>query len=303
MTALFYTTLTFLSKYLGAWFFSLISRGIATGYFLLSHGRRRAGRDFYAALFPGKGRFYHYVCTLKQFQNFTYVFLDRFILRDTGDIPFTFKGLDHLTFAMNQGNGAILLMSHMGNWEVAAHLLKHSLPDLRLLLYMGIRQKEEIEAIQKQNISEDGITVMGISEEGGSPFDIVEGIQFLRQGGVVSMAGDILWRSDQRSVTASFLGRKVRLPEAPYTLSLVSGAPIIVFFAFRTGDRRYQFTALPPIRLSPATRKHRAESIRSAAQAYADHLETALREHPFEWYHFHAFLEPSDVSYSLLSRK
>ena len=291
MTALFYNTLTFLSKHLGTWFFSFISRGVATGYFICSHKRRKAGRDFYAALFPGKSQFYHYSCTLKQFQNFTYVFLDRFILRDTGDINYSFDGLEHLISSVKENSGAILLMSHMGNWEVAAHLLKRSLPDLRLLLYMGIRQKEEIEAIQKQNISEDGITVMGISEDGGSPFDIVEGIRFLRQGGVVSMAGDILWRSEQRNVTVTFLGRKVRLPEAPYILSLVSGAPVIVFFAFRTGDRNYQFTALPPIHLSPPTREDRPESIRSAAQAYADHLQTALLEHPFEWYHFNEFIE------------
>lgn len=290
MTAFFYTTLTFLSKYLGTWFFSIVSRVVATGYFLCSHGRRRAGRDFYAALFPDKSRFYHYGCALKQFQNFTYVFLDRFILRDTGDITYTFDGLAHLTSAVKENNGAILLMSHMGNWEVAAHLLKRSLPDLRLLLYMGIRQKEEIEAIQKQNISEDGITVMGVPEDGGSPFDIVEGIRFLRQGGVVSMAGDILWRNEQRSVAVTFLGRRARLPEAPYILSLVSGAPIIVFFAFRTGNRRYQFTALPPIRLSPPTRAHRPESIRSAAQAYADYMQDALKQHPFEWYHFDRFL-------------
>jgi predicted LPLAT superfamily acyltransferase len=291
MTAFFYNTLTFLSRYFGTWFFSLVARGVATGYFICSHERRRAGRDFYAALFPVKSRFHHYLCTLKQFQNFTYVFLDRFILRDTGDITYTFNGLEYLTSAIKEKTGAILLMSHMGNWELAAHLLKRSLPDLRLLLYMGIRQKEEIEAIQKKNIGEDGITVIGISEDGGSPFDIVEGIRFLRQGGVVSMAGDILWRNGQRSVAVTFLERKARLPEAPYILSLVSGAPVIVFFAFRTADRNYQFTALPPIRLSPPTRDHRPESIRSAAQAYADHLQTALLEHPFEWYHFNEFLE------------
>ena len=50
-------------------------------------------------------------------------------------------------------------------------------------------------------------------------------------------------------------------------------------------------TALPPIRLSPSTRDHRPDSIRSAAQAYADHLQTALLGHPFEWYHFNKFLE------------
>ena len=45
------------------------------------------------------------------------------------------------------------------------------------------------------------------------------------------MAGDVVWRPDQRVVPARFLGHTVQLPEAPFMLALVSGAPLYVFFA------------------------------------------------------------------------
>ncbi len=289
MTALFYKTLTVLSKYLGTWFFALIARGIATGYFLFSSRRRAAGIRFYSHLFPQNRSWYHALCTRKQFLNFTNVFMDRFILREWGDIQYAFDGLSHLQTAQKNNRGAILLMSHMGNWEVAAHLLKKSLPDLRLLLYMGVRHKEEIEKIQKEQIDQDGITIVGVDESGGSAFDIVDGIRFLQQGGFVSMAGDIVWKKDQRTVTATFLNHTIQLPEAPYVLSLVSGAPLIVFFAFRTGDRQYRFTALPPTPVIAPTRADRQTAIQAAAQTYTNHLQDAVTEHPFEWFHFEDF--------------
>lgn len=291
MTARFYAILSVVSGWLGDWFFALISRGIAAGYFLFAHRRRAASLDFYAALFPERGRLHHAWCTFKQFGSFTTVFLDRSVLRRGRKITYNFDGLENLTGALAENRGAILLMSHMGNWEVAAHLLKKSLPDLHLLLFMGVRQKEEIERLQKRNIREDGITVVGVDESGGSPLDIVEAVRFLGRGGAVSMAGDIVWRRDQRSVPARMIGRDIRIPEAPYLLSLLSGTPLIVFFAFRTGSRRYRFTAAPPIFVEAPTRKDRPEAIRAAAQAYADHLDAALGQYPLQWYHFEPFLE------------
>jgi len=290
MTARFYAILSAVSGWLGDWFFALISRGIAAGYFLFAPRRRAAGLDFYAALFPERGRLYHAWCTFRQFGSFTTVFLDRSVLRRGRDIEYSFEGLENLTGSLSENRGAVLLMSHMGNWEVAAHLLKKSLPDLRLLLFMGVRQKEEIEKLQKRSIREDGITVVGVDESGGSPLDIVEAVRFLGRGGAVSMAGDVVWRGDQRSVPARLLDRDIRLPEAPYLLSLLSGAPLIVFFAFRTGKRRYRFTASPPIFVDAPDRKLRPEVIRAAAQAYADRLADALSRHPFQWYHFEPFL-------------
>jgi predicted LPLAT superfamily acyltransferase len=290
MKVLFYKALTTATQMCGTWVFTLVSSGIATGYFFLSRRRRAVGVRFYAALFPRRGRAHHTYCTWKQFQNFTNVFMDRFLQAERGDLAYTIDGKIHVTSLLARGAGGILLMSHMGNWEVAAHLLRKALPGLRLMLYMGIRHKEEIEKIQKQSVRERGVRVVGVDEGGGSPFDIVEAIGFLRGGGFVSMAGDRVWRKDQRSVAGTFLGHDVHLPEAPFVLALVSGAPLIPFFAFRGKNRQYEVAAMAPIYVTAVTRYKRSEAIQSAAQCYLDHMASVLRRHPFEWYHFDDFL-------------
>jgi len=184
----------------------------------------------------------------------------------------------------------VLLMSHLGNWEMAAHLLKKQKHEARMLLYMGVKEKEGVENIQKEKLRATGITIIGVEQEGGSPFSAVEGIKTLRDGGLVSMSGDIIRQHDQQTVTVPFLGHEVRLPKAPYVFALISGAPLFAFFAFRTGKNRYHFSLTGPITIPPHDRNNRQQAIAAAASQYAGLLEQAVRQHPCQWYHFERFL-------------
>lgn len=288
MSGLFYRFLVGLANCCGSWTFTLISRFIAGGYFLFSP-RVAESRRFYRILYPLKSSLYHRWCVFKQYQNFTSVYFDRLPAKNS-KLPFTTQGWEHLEKAIG-GSGGIVLMSHLGSWEVAAHLLNQKADKLKLLLYMGIKEKENIEHIQKLSLERSGIKIIGIDRDGGSPFDVLEGIQYLKSGGLVSLTGDMVWRKDQRTVEAIFLGCRVLLPEAPYVFALVSKAPLFIFFTFKTPEGGYHFTVSKPIYIKTSSRADRDEAISRAARQYAELLEETLREHPFEWYHFERFLE------------
>jgi len=287
MKAFWYRLLIRSSELCGPWLFAVVSRIIAAGFFVFS-GRVRESRRFYAVLFPDKSRFYHLWSTFRQYQNFTTIHMDRFLTVRTTP-SYTAEGWDKLEGVIGK-EGGVLLMSHLGNWEMAAHLLRQQKQDLRLLLYMGVKEKEGVERQQKEELRRAGVTIIGADQKGNSPFSAVEGIRFLQSGGLVSMTGDVVWRSDQRKVRVSFLGHEAWLPEAPYIFALVSGAPLFAFFTFRTGTNSYHFTLSDPIVVPATSRQNRASAIAQAAQHYADLLEAALREHPLEWYHFDRFL-------------
>ena len=193
---------------------------------------------------------------------------------------------------MAEGRGGILLMSHMGNWEAGARLLRRNIPDLRLMLYMGRRAKEQIERLQKEDLAASGIRILAADPESGSAFDLVEGAAFLKSGGFVSMAGDVVWRSDQQGLSVRFLNHTVRLPEAPFMLALVSRVPLYIFFAAQRGPRQYHFSVSGPVAVTAATRDLRRAAVQQAAQTYAAHLEAQVRRNPLEWYHFEPFLGP-----------
>jgi predicted LPLAT superfamily acyltransferase len=291
MSKLFYKSITFLSPKWGSWIFLVFAWFVATGYFLFFPRRVGDSTQIYQALYPNRNRLFHLWCTWQQFHNFTHVFLDRYLLQEYDEITYTSEGIECLGHAINRGKGGILLMSHMGNWDVAAHLLKRKLKNLRLLLYMGIKQKEQIEQIQKETLAQSDIQIIAV-DEGGSPMDLVEGINFIESGGVVSLTGDLVWKKDQRTIPVKFLGQEILLPEAPHLFALLSGAPLFIFFAFRIVKNRYRFTMSEPIYLTAASRKERVEAVRRSAQKYADILEATLRNHPLQWYHFRPLLKP-----------
>jgi predicted LPLAT superfamily acyltransferase len=289
MNGLAYRLLLRLTGLCGPWLLVVFSRIVALGYFLFS-GNVPESRRFYGAIYPERGRTYHLWCAFRQYQNFTTIHLDRFLAGHTDTTTFTSQGWEKLEGVIGK-QGGILLMSHLGNWEMAARLLRQQKDDLKLLLYMGVKEKEGVEHMQKEDLRRAGVTIIGVDQEGGSPFAAVEGIRHLQSGGIVSMTGDIVWRGDQRKVRIRFLGHDAWVPEAPYIFALLSGAPLFAFFAFRTGKNEYRFTLSDPIAIQPHTRRDRDQALATAAQQYADLLEKMLREHPFEWYHFDRFLQ------------
>jgi predicted LPLAT superfamily acyltransferase len=287
MKNVWYTVLETFTRILGPWLFAWVSRIIAAGYFFFSKNVNES-RRLYRLLYPEKSGFYQNYCAFRQYQNFTTIHYDRFLAAHGQATTFQSEGWEKLE-AVVQQKGAILLMSHLGNWEIAAHLLQQQEQKQKLLLYMGVKEKEGVEAVQKEHLQDSGVKIIGVEKDGGSPFDAVEGIRFLQDGGLVSMTGDIIWRDDQRQRDVDFLGGRASIPEAPYIFALVSGAPIFCFFSFRTGKNKYRFVLSDPIYIKNENRKERDLHIQAAAQQYADLLEQQLVAHPLEWYHFERF--------------
>jgi predicted LPLAT superfamily acyltransferase len=293
MKDIFYKFLIALSKRMGLWVFRMMAWFVATGYFILFPRRVAVSVRFYSALFPRRGGLYHFWCAWRQFHNFTHVYMDRILLLDEQNLTITHEGWNYLEDAVNRKIGGIILMSHVGNWEIAAHSLRiqgRNNPQMKLLLYLGQKHKDQIEHTQKESLVQSGVKIIVVEEEGGTPTDIVEGINFLKAGGLVSLTGDRLWRKDQRSVPVRFLGHEAFLPETPFVFALLSGTPLFIFFAFRTCKQTYLFQNLPPEYVHANDRNDRQEAIRRAAQTYADCLEEKVRQHPLEWFHFEPFL-------------
>jgi predicted LPLAT superfamily acyltransferase len=281
-----------MSNVAGPWLFELVAKGIAAGYFFFSPRRVAVSVAFYNALFPHSRRAHHIRCAWKQYQNFTSVYLDRLMLNEHDKITCTHEGWENIEAAIARNTGGIILMSHLGNWEIAAHQMLRQSAQLRLILFMGMRAKAEIERLQKEDLQKKGIRIVAVEKGWGSPFDLLEGLRFIQSGGLISMTGDKIWHPDQRAVAASFLDHEVRLPETPHLLAMLSGVPLFVFFSCRTGKKRYHLTLSGPLHVERAPRHARTEAIRRSVQAYADLLERNLRSNPFEWYHFEPFLGP-----------
>lgn len=287
MKILSYRVALYLSRKLGVWFFRTFSWCIATGYFFLFPGRVSDSLAFYRALFPGRGFGYHWYCVWKQFHDFTDVYIHRFIPWAADQAEFRREGWEHLHQAVADKTGAIVVMSHIGNWELAAQRLNQK--GMPVMLYLGAKHKEQVEKMQKDKLAESGIRIVTTDEKEKSPFALLEGINFLREGGIVSMSGDRIW-GDQTYATVNFLGHEVRLPDTPHLFALMSGAPLMTFFVHQDASGVYRIKISPGRKVLAATRADRKKAVQESVQAYADDLARFASEHPFEWHHFEPFL-------------
>ena len=284
MKGLFYKFISLLSRITGLWIVSAAAWVIVTAYFILLPGRTRSSVRFYRTVYPEKGVLFHGLCAWRQYHHFSTVFVDRLRFEKKDGLKWVGQGLEYLSTAAKKGDFGILLTSHFGNWEAAARGL-HAL-DLKILLYMGSRQYEQIEAQIKKDLADHGITIVAVSKDSNAQFEGLEGLHFLKSKGFVAMAGDLLWNNAQKSIRVKFFGHDVFLPQAPYVFALVTGVPMFVFFVVRTGKATYRIMAHQPMYVKAETRDRREPAMQQAAQRYAVLLEQMVRQYPEHWYHF-----------------
>lgn len=282
-----YRVAVYFSRRWGVWFFRTFSWFIASGYFFLFPVRVAHSLRFYWALFPERNLLYHLYCVWKQYHDFTNVYTHRFVAKWKDEVEFTKEGWEYLDEAVEKKTGAIIVMSHIGNWELAAQMLNRK--GLPIMLYLGTKHKEQVERLQKETLAKSGIKIVATSEKEKSPFALLEGINFLREGGIVSMTGDRLW-GEQSYVVVNFLGYEARLPDTPHLVALMSGAPLMNFFVYEKAFGKYHISVSKGRCVVASSRTDRKKVIMKSAQMYADELAQFVRRHPFEWHHFEPFL-------------
>jgi len=284
--------LVLLGRTFGAWVVRLAAGVIASGYFLFARRRVATSVAFYRALFPTATVPALYVHAWRQFQQFALLFSDRLRFRTASGLRYAADGDEHLQELHRQGRGCVMLMSHVGNWEAAAYVSQRQ--GYRLLIYMGRREGEQVEAVQKEDLRASGLPVVAVGTHDGSPLDGLAGLRFLREGGFVAMSADRAWTTGQRTLSTRFLGRRVSLPAAPYALALAAGVPLVVFFCLRERDGSYRLLVREPFLLPRVPRERRDDALRLAADGYLRELRAVIETWPHQWGHFEPFLHDED---------
>jgi predicted LPLAT superfamily acyltransferase len=256
---------------------------IATGYFLFRPLRRRSSVQLYEAVFPGRGRWYHLYCTWRQFHSFAASYADRIEIEAKKGTTST-QGRERVLETARRGSGGIILISHLGSYEVAARAFQEL--GLRLLLIMGEKEVKQVARDQREALKARGIHIQVAPAKEDSFFGGLEAIQFVRGGGFISLAGDLVWSDPRSFLPVRLFGREVGFPAGPHLLALVSGAPLFTMFTFRVKRGRHRIIVFPPREVKAPSRSERSRALQASAQAYASDLEEMVRQHPFQYYTF-----------------
>ncbi len=184
----------------------------------------------------------------------------------------------HALDALAQGRGVILATAHTGGWESVGPLLTRDL-GVRVMIAESPERNAGAGAIQDAVREAHGLLVAHVGED---PFSALPLARHLRGGGAVAIQLD-RHPAGQRRRAIQLFGRPDHVPEGPLRLAAVTGAPILPVFAARTGHRRYVVHVCPPLRIP---RDASTLALDAAAQSLGDAMQSFLRAHPTQWFHF-----------------
>ncbi|MCC6462372.1 MAG: lipid A biosynthesis acyltransferase [Saprospiraceae bacterium] len=189
------------------------------------------------------------------------------------------QGLEHLeTIAAGQ-QGGILLSAHMGNWEIAGHMLKKLNRKINLVMYDG--EHQAIKQYLNSVTGNKSFNIIVISPDNSHIFKIASA---LGNNELICMHAD-RYVAGAKTISTAFLGRPAKFPEGPFLLGAKLRAPVSFVYALKTSDTVYSFSASPPKEIyldADNTPQH-------LLREFVAELEAKVRAHPEQWFNYFPF--------------
>ena len=255
-------------------------------YFVLSsstcqYSRRYLQRNFKTAGKKNPGFFQLY----NHYYSFANMLLDRvfFLTGKTQEFDIKLHNEHLITDLVKQGKGAVLLGSHLGNFD-ALRALANKENDIKIRALMYNNEQQNInQAFEKLNpqLKKDVIHI-------GTPDAMLQVQEDIAAGYVIGMLADRV-EQDDRSVSCHFLGDDVKFPTGPLIVAYLLKAPVILCFALHRGGRQYDVYFHKLRDQIDLPRKERELKLQQLMQEYADILEQYAIKYPYNWYNFYDF--------------
>lgn len=260
-------------------------------YFYLTGGeQRRASRQFLTRAFAAAGipRAPGFRDGLRHFMTFTGKVIDSFA-GWIGGIPadrILPRETAALDLAMADPRGALFIVSHLGNVDLARALLDEP-TRRRLLILVHTKHAENFSELLRQYRPEAAINTWQVTELG--PEAAIELQARIEQGAWIVIAGDrVPIGSHGRVASLPFLGADAPFSHGPYILAALLDCPVYTLFCVQEGDRYGLYAAKLADRIS-LPRQGRDQALAGYARLFADRLAEMARRYPWQWYNFFDF--------------
>lgn len=279
----------FLCLHLG-WSFARLLLLPITGWFLLTSQPARAASRAYLCRALGRPATAWEVC--RHFHQFSHAILDRvFLLADRAErFEIEITGIDHLRAMLAAERGCLLLGAHLGSFEVLRAIARQAPVPVKALMF-----RDNIGALTRTLERLEGSphgTLPSYIIEMGTPAAMLRAQECLARGEILGILADRL-AGTRHVVEVEFLGARAGFPAGPVLLAAALGVPSLLFYAIRTGPRRYAVRFEPFAERIVLRRAQRLADAGPWVARYAARLETMCRAHPFDWFNFYPFWEPA----------
>lgn len=272
--------------------------------FLLKHIGLKAAYGFllfvapYFVLFSPKARkpmyfYFHRILGFNPLKSFFYLFKNNYVFGQVlidkvalmaglnSRFTFEFEGEEFL-HQMAADKGGFIVGSHMGNWEIAGHLLKRIKTKVHIVMLES--EHEKIKTMLDEVMTQKSMHIIPIKEDLSHLFAIREAME---KNELIAIHGD-RFLPGSKTVTMNLMGHEADFPAGPFSLAIKYNKPMTFISAIRKPKFHYHFFASSP-KTYPSQRVSFDRSLTSALTDYTLFLTQTIRQHPEQWFNYYYF--------------
>ena len=193
---------------------------------------------------------------------------------------FNFDGEQNLHDIVAKKNGGLLLSAHIGNWEIAGHLLKRINTKINVVMYDG--EHEKIKNYLATITGKRQLNVIVIKNDLSHIFAID---QALKNNELVCMHAD-RFLPGNKTISPLFLGEEAQFPCGPFILAAKFKVPVSFVFAFKETSKHYHLYASQPKDYSAFAKTALMNEI---LKDYVAAIEKKVEQYPLQWFNYYDF--------------
>jgi len=196
---------------------------------------------------------------------------------------FHFDGEAHLRKMVYLKEGGILLSAHIGNWDIAGHLLQRLETRINIVIYDGEYQqiKEYLTSVTGQR----AVNVIVIKNDLSHIYAINEA---LKNNELVCIHADRFIEGN-KTLETTFCGDIARFPMGPFLLAATFKVPVSFVFAVKESNLHYHFFATD---LKYYTNLPKNEQVQVMLHDFAGEMERKVKQYPEQWFNYYDFWHP-----------
>lgn len=181
-------------------------------------------------------------------------------------------GKEYVDAALEKGNGAIIALTHSGNWDIAGiWLARHSGQ------FTTVVERLRPESLYKRFVAyRESLGFEILPTTGGRVPAATVLTERLRQNRVVALIADR--DLSPGGIPVTLFDRASRMPAGPARLAANTGAALLPVGCWFTDDGGWGFRVHPPIRVTGA------DEVPAATQSLADVFTADIAAHPTDWH-------------------
>lgn len=228
------------------------------------------------------------ICVYRNYYAFGQVLLDKtaFLAGFENKFTFTFDGENHLRSMVESGSGGLLVSAHIGNFEMAGHMLERL--DTRVSIIMVDAEHEKIRNYLSA-FTRKSFNVIVIREDNSHIREISRAFE---EKQIVCIHGDRFIKGS-KAIAAPFLGERAFFPGGPFYMAMKFNVPLSFVFAMKEQGQHYHFYATPPKSCGlPGSQQKRDLITSLILKEYICQLETMIRRYPLQWFNYYNFWSP-----------